>query len=261
MRKIKTKYPLHVEHHYFSEIRDLFEESLNDIETYISSISKNKSSKKKKTNEELELISLLIITSNFESIKKSWNNKIDNYSFSSKANQLIFINKRIFEKQYKEAYRLKNIPENLNKSPKLQNQLLNQSFVFSTEGKQRLKNTGISAIDKIQVAVINAITNKTPLSFEEINQIADKTLLNLAFNSRDTLTKANGQIIKDIHLENNINKFEWTTMQDNRVRPSHEELEGKIFSYDNLPPEGLPGSEPNCRCVETPVFEDIEVDI
>ena len=48
-------------------------------------------------------------------------------------------------------------------------------------------------------------------------------------------------------------------MEDGRVRPKHQELDQKVFSYDD--PDGgdngqLPGEPINCRCVALPVIDD-----
>lgn len=39
------------------------------------------------------------------------------------------------------------------------------------------------------------------------------------------------------------------------MRPTHAELEGKIFDWDNPPPEGNPGMPIRCRCVAIPVID------
>lgn len=54
-------------------------------------------------------------------------------------------------------------------------------------------------------------------------------------------------------------KYRWQSMEDDRVRPKHQELDQQIFRYDD--PDGgdsgeLPGEPINCRCVATPVVED-----
>ena len=54
--------------------------------------------------------------------------------------------------------------------------------------------------------------------------------------------------------------FTWNTILDNRERPLHHQLNGKFFTWDNLPiidekgNRGLPGQTYNCRCGLTPVF-------
>ena len=53
-----------------------------------------------------------------------------------------------------------------------------------------------------------------------------------------------------------IKQYIWSTSGDERVRDSHAENDGKIFSYDDPPPTGHPGDEINCRCVAIPYFGD-----
>jgi SPP1 gp7 family putative phage head morphogenesis protein len=54
-------------------------------------------------------------------------------------------------------------------------------------------------------------------------------------------------------------KFEWRTMGDSFVRDMHKELNGKLFSYSDLPVidnkgnRGLPGEAFGCRCQQVPV--------
>jgi SPP1 gp7 family putative phage head morphogenesis protein len=54
-------------------------------------------------------------------------------------------------------------------------------------------------------------------------------------------------------------QFVWRTVGDASVRPSHRELNGKSFRWDD-PPEcdpgirALPGSSPNCRCWAEPII-------
>ncbi|MEE8393530.1 MAG: phage minor head protein, partial [Rhodospirillales bacterium] len=40
----------------------------------------------------------------------------------------------------------------------------------------------------------------------------------------------------------------WRTVGDSKVRSSHAERDGKVFSWDDPPEGGHPGEAPNCRC-------------
>lgn len=55
--------------------------------------------------------------------------------------------------------------------------------------------------------------------------------------------------------------FVWKTASDMDVRPSHKELNNKIFAFDDLPiVDGqplLPGGTFNCRCFAMPVLPEI----
>lgn len=53
-----------------------------------------------------------------------------------------------------------------------------------------------------------------------------------------------------------VTKFVWRTQEDGRVRSAHRALNGKEFSYDKPPAEGLPGQPINCRCFAESVIPD-----
>lgn len=59
-----------------------------------------------------------------------------------------------------------------------------------------------------------------------------------------------------------ITQYRWSTAHDERVRPDHKHLNGKVFSYDQPPitdnataARNNPGQDYNCRCVDIPVFD------
>lgn len=57
------------------------------------------------------------------------------------------------------------------------------------------------------------------------------------------------QECKDLMIENGIEHFVWHTMKDDRVRESHAEREGLVFSIN----DELPGEDFNCRCWAEPI--------
>lgn len=48
--------------------------------------------------------------------------------------------------------------------------------------------------------------------------------------------------------EAGISMFVWSTAKDDRVRPEHAALHGKVFRWDRPPAIGLPGTPIRCRC-------------
>jgi SPP1 gp7 family putative phage head morphogenesis protein len=76
--------------------------------------------------------------------------------------------------------------------------------------------------------------------------------------ARDQLGKLDGQINEGRSRQLGVKKYRWSTSGDERVRRSHEELDGKVFSWDAPPAVGHPGSDFQCRCTSEPVFEDEE---
>ena len=70
-----------------------------------------------------------------------------------------------------------------------------------------------------------------------------------------------GQMTTERYQRLGIEKFTWDTSGDERVRDEHEALDGKVFSYDDLPTvngrQVLPGENYRCICVGIPVFDDV----
>lgn len=63
------------------------------------------------------------------------------------------------------------------------------------------------------------------------------------------------------YKQSGITKYKWSTSNDVRVRQSHKDANGKVFSWDNPPAVGYngernhPGEDFNCRCVAIPILE------
>jgi SPP1 gp7 family putative phage head morphogenesis protein len=71
-----------------------------------------------------------------------------------------------------------------------------------------------------------------------------------------------GELNQARQEELGVVEFVWETVNDQRVRDSHRDFQGKTFRWDD-PPEDpslggekvIPGQAPNCRCIATPVIE------
>lgn len=75
--------------------------------------------------------------------------------------------------------------------------------------------------------------------------------------ARDQISKLNGQLTELRQADLGINRYRWRTTGDDAVRPSHQALDGKIFSWDDPPEVGHPGEDYQCRCYAEPVLEDL----
>ncbi len=84
--------------------------------------------------------------------------------------------------------------------------------------------------------------------------------------ARDQTAKLNANITQSQQREAGVSKYKWSTVGDARVRDSHDDLNGKIFSWDD-PPETdggrrcHPGEDYQCRCCAIPVFDIDELDL
>lgn len=66
--------------------------------------------------------------------------------------------------------------------------------------------------------------------------------------------------------EAGINSYKWSTSSDERVRPDHLALNGRVFRFDDPPitdratgAKNNPGEDFNCRCVALPVYKEAAV--
>jgi len=76
--------------------------------------------------------------------------------------------------------------------------------------------------------------------------------------ARDQVGKFNGQLTRLRQLDAGVRAFRWSTSGDERVRPAHEVLEGRVFSWNDPPSIGFPGEPIQCRCIGEPLFRGFD---
>ena len=113
-------------------------------------------------------------------------------------------------------------------------------------------------LDKIQSAVMQAQVKGTSSKelAKQIKDIGGTTEKRAKLIARDQSSKINAALTRARHEEMGVTQYIWSTSGDERVRDSHAENDGKIFSYDDPPATGNPGDQINCRCVAIPYFGD-----
>lgn len=113
---------------------------------------------------------------------------------------------------------------------------------------------------KIENIILNGVKNG-----ETARQMREKLVAQIGMSKNrakfvavDQTGSILGQLTAKRHQDMGVSRFRWRTSKDERVRDSHRELENKIFSYDDPPAVGLPGTDFHCRCIAIPIFEDEE---
>jgi len=76
--------------------------------------------------------------------------------------------------------------------------------------------------------------------------------------ARDQVGKFNGQLTRLRQQDAGVRAFRWSTAGDERVRPQHEMLEGRVFSWNDPPSIGFPGEPVQCRCIGEPLFRGFD---
>lgn len=146
-------------------------------------------------------------------------------------------------------------------------------------------------------ALITNITDKTMTEIEGIAQRAVRSGANprdvardiqkrfdvsearARLIARDQISKLNGQITRERNEALGIDKYVWSTSEDERVRDSHRVMNGKLCRWDDASVysddggktwrnrasiggfEGHPGDDYQCRCISSPDLSDLLAEI
>ena len=76
--------------------------------------------------------------------------------------------------------------------------------------------------------------------------------------ARDQVSSLNADLNEIRHRQAGINRYVWSTSNDERVRPRHQAIDGREYVYGEPTgaEDGLPPGRPiNCRCVAQPIVE------
>lgn len=128
------------------------------------------------------------------------------------------------------------------------------------ENVNLIKSIQSQYLDKVRLAVSqNSLAGKRPTSviadLVEIGRVSESRARLIA---RDQANKLNSALTRARQTTLGVSRYRWSTSGDERVRPSHAELDGKVFSWNEPPAVGHPGEDIQCRCVAIPLFEHDE---
>ena len=139
------------------------------------------------------------------------------------------------------------------------------NYSISYEKKfKKIKNIDVKKHVKIAIKQIEEIKewqnnlNNYVEENKEKDNLKDKLRNNAKFRARNMLGNYYKDVLKEI-IASESEYFEWNTMGDERVRPTHEARDGVIYNWDNA--EIVPGEEAGCRCWATVYFPDIKEEI
>lgn len=136
---------------------------------------------------------------------------------------------------------------------------------FAAENAALIKTIPTQALSQIEALTLRAVQAGTrheeiATAIEERFEVAESRA---ALIARDQVQKLAAAVDRDRQEGLGVTRFTWRTALDERVRDSHAELDGEVFSWDALPMVdgelAYPGSPINCRCVADPVLDDLSV--
>lgn len=123
-----------------------------------------------------------------------------------------------------------------------------------------IKGLAAETVKRIQNTVTMAVINGTPAKvlrkkLTEDFGFSDRRAKLIA---RDQIAKLNSDLNRERHLQAGVTTYTWRTAHDERVRPLHRSLDGKVYEYGKPTEaeEGLPPGQPvMCRCVAIGVVQ------
>lgn len=137
--------------------------------------------------------------------------------------------------------------------------LSTQLDLFTSQNADLIKNITTKAVGDIRGIVTRGFAQGT--SLRDMGANLEKrigiTRNRAKLIARDQTSKLNGQLTQLRQQQNGISKYTWITAGDERVRPTHAANDGLVFSWDNPPATGNPGDAVNCRCIASPVLDDL----
>jgi len=125
---------------------------------------------------------------------------------------------------------------------------------------QLIKGLADDTVKRVSLTVMNAVMNGTPakdLRKELTRQfgISDRRARLIA---RNEIASFNSDMNRLRHVQAGVTTYTWRTSADERVRPLHRELDGKVYEYGKPTgaEDGLPPGKPiNCRCIAQGIVE------
>jgi SPP1 gp7 family putative phage head morphogenesis protein len=113
---------------------------------------------------------------------------------------------------------------------------------------------------QVSVTVMNAVINGTPAP--ELRKqltkgfgLSDRRAKLIA---RNEIASFNSDMNRIRHEQAGVTEYRWLTSHDERVRPLHRSLDGKVYEYGKPTgaEEGLPPGKPiACRCIAQAIVE------
>ncbi len=131
--------------------------------------------------------------------------------------------------------------------------------------------TNVSLIESLRDETLKRFESQVLVDFQQgvraetmaaellssVNPVVTNAKARASLIARDQIAKLNGQMTQLRQQDMGVERYRWRTMGDHRVRETHQELNGLIFSWDDPPEVGHPGEDYQCRCYAEPVLEDV----
>lgn len=135
--------------------------------------------------------------------------------------------------------------------------------LWVSENLELIKSIDEQTMQRVKAALQERIlgtVNRRELSkdlADDIQRIAGLERNRAVLIGRDQVGKLNGRLMQYRQQHAGIEEYRWSSSHDQRVRPSHRQYDGKVYTWGgkNPAPDGSPGIPIRCRCVAIPVID------
>ncbi len=144
--------------------------------------------------------------------------------------------------------------------PKRFAQLLN---VWAKNNALLIKDIPFKTMNQIKEATIETLQSGRNVDdmqqkvYDIMSERTDVTDSRARLIARDQVSKLNGNLTRQRQEDIGVDSYVWRTVGDERVRETHEDVDGETFSWDSPPSEtdgNHPGEDYQCRCWAEPVL-------
>lgn len=248
MRKIPpTRYPFSVEQQYAKDLLKLIDEIEQMVMLHYKRVIVPQLKGYRADDDELNTIQRILEIIRALSLNIFSDNNIVNIANRFVNNLNLFNMKNITDQA-----RIAGISI-VQDTPKL------KDFVKSsvTQNVSYIKSIESNLLDKVSTLIFEETVKGTASKQiqEQLMQSFNVSRSKAKFIAVDQSGSIFGQLTKERHTSIGVEKFTWLSAGDKRVRPEHQNYNGKTYTYKDGANGKTPGSDYRCRCVGQPVFE------
>lgn len=249
-----------VTNQYMKLLKDELNESLPELkEIYKENL---KTTDEYRMNYHADSLSTLMLAINqlFQKMMQNLTNKMQGYGLRRKLENMANLNRKLTIKEWKRAVK-NTLGIDIREDYYMGDFFKEQMEQWISDNVDLIKTIPSDSLDKMKEIVLDGYTkgSDTKSMIKRVMEEYGKSKRKAKFIARDQTAKLNGNIARAQQQDAGITQYMWSTSGDERVRPSHAALDGKVFDWANPPTNSdgrtcHPGEDFNCRCCAIPVF-------
>ena len=202
---------------------------------------------------------MLTVDQLFAGMKNRINANTLGFGLRKKLGSLANLNRKLTVKEWKKAIKA-TLGIDIREDYYLGDFYKDQLETWANQNVDLIKTIPADTLDKMRNIVYDGFADGKTTARITKDILAAYDIGHAEFIARDQTAKLNGQIQMAQQKDAGINQYIWSTVEDERVRQSHRELDGKKFSWDDAPVNSdgrkcHPGEDYGCRCIGRPVFD------